>query len=212
MITHTVIPGECLASIAERYGFTNPRIVYDDPANEPLRRVRPDPNVLLAGDQVVIPDRKVRTVDASTGSRYQFVVDREPVYLRLRLVDSAGKPRSGLPYRIEYRDQIVHGTTDGAGAIAHVVPPDLPSALVVVTDAGEDEQYQVALGYLDPVMHKDGLKQRLQNLGYYVEVPGVPPQLLLEYATYAYQHANDLPPTGYPDHTMYSKLTQEYCS
>ena len=212
MTTHTVLPGECLASIAERYGFTNPRVIYDDPANEALRRARPDPNVLLAGDEVVIPDRKLRIVNGGTEQRYRFVVDRQPTYLRLRLLNRDGTPRSGLPYRIEYQDKVFPGTTGGDGSIVHEVPSWLPGALVTVTDHGRQEQYQVALGYLDPVTDSGGLRQRLKGLGYYVEVPGVPEDILLRHAIHAYQHANDLPRTGTPDSTLYSKLVKEYCS
>lgn len=212
MTTHTVLPGECLASIAERYGFTNPWVIYDHPANEALRSARPDPNVLLAGDEVVIPDRKPRVVTGGTEQRYRFVVDRQPAYLRLKLLNPDDTPRSGLPYRVEYQGQIHTGTTSGDGSIVHEVPSYLPAAMVTVTDGGREEKYQVALGYLDPVTEEAGLRQRLKNLGYYVEVPGVPPQILLQYAIHAYQHANDLPPTGYPDSRLYGKLVKEYCS
>ena len=212
MQTHRVLPGECLASIAERYGFTNPRVVYEHPANEALRRVRPDPNVLLAGDEVVIPDRRVRTTEGATEQRYRFVIDRQPAWLRLRLLNPDGSPRSGLPYRIEYQGQIHRGTTGGDGGITHEVPSYLPGALVTVTDGPDEERYQVALGYLDPVTHEEGMKQRLRNLGYYVDVPGVPETVLLQHALHAYQHARDLPPAGYPDHRLYGQLHQDYCS
>ena len=99
MQTHRVIPGECLASIAERYGFTNPRVVYEHPANEALRRVRPDPIVLLDGDEVVIPDRKVRTTEGATEQRYRFVIDRQPTFLQLRLLNPDGTATAGSPMR-----------------------------------------------------------------------------------------------------------------
>lgn len=212
MTTHTVLPGECLASIAERYGFTNPRVIYDHPANAELKRARPDPNVLLAGDEVVIPDRKLRTVTGGTEQRYHFVVDRQPTYLRLRLLNPDDTPRSGLPYRLEYQGQIHPGTTGADGSIVQEVPSWLPGALLTVTDGGREEKYQVALGYLDPVTDSGGLKQRLKGLGYYVDVPGVPEDVCLRHAIHAYQHANDLPPTGYPDSHLYHKLVKEYCS
>ena len=212
MKTHRVLPGECLGSIAERYGFTNPRVVYDDPANEALRRVRPDPNVLLAGDEVAIPDRKVRTVSGGTEQRYHFVVDRQPTFLRLRLLNPDGTPRAGLPYRIEYQGHVFPGTSGADGTIVHEVQAWLPYAMVIVTERGHEHEYRVALGYLDPVTDQDGLRQRLRNLGYYVEVPGVPESILLQHAIHAYQHAHDLPVTSAADTALYGKLLVEHCS
>lgn len=212
MQTHTVLPGECLGSIADRYGFTHPRVIYDDPANEALRRARPDPNVLLAGDEVVIPDKKVRVVSGATGQRYHFVVDRQPTWLRLRLLNPDGTPRAGLPYRIEYQGQVFPGTSGADGSIVHEVPPWLPYAMVYVTEHGREQQYRVALGYLDPVDDENGLRQRLRNLGYYVDVPGVPESILLQYAIHAYQCANELPVTGRADTALHGKLLTEHCS
>ncbi|MEO8225880.1 MAG: LysM domain-containing protein [Gemmatimonadota bacterium] len=213
MITHRVMPGECLASIADRYGFTNPLVIYNDPANQGLRHARTDPNVLLAGDEVAIPDAKMRIVTGATEQRYRFVVHRQPVYLKLRLVNRDGSPKSGLAYAVEYQGRVVHGTTDSGGGIVHEVPPHLPSAEVVVRDGQEDRRYQVALGYLDPVEEREGLRQRLKSLGYYVDVPGIPDELLFRYAMYAYEHAHDLPPQHYPpDQQMYHKLRLDYRS
>jgi hypothetical protein len=212
MKTHTVLPGECLGSIADHYGFTHPSIIYDHPANEALRRARPDPNVLLAGDEVVIPDRQVRVVNGATGQRYRFMVDRQPSWLRLRLLNPDGTPRAGLPYRIEYQGQVFPGTTGGDGTIVHEVPAWLPFAMVFVTENGREQQYRVALGYLDPVTDENGLRQRLRNLGYYVDVPGVPESILLRHAIHAYQHANDLTVNGSADTALYGKLLVEHCS
>jgi hypothetical protein len=212
MITHTVSPGECLASIAERYGFTNPRVVYDHPANEALRAARPDPNVLLAGDQVAVPERQVRTVTGATEQRHRFVVDRKLVYLRLRLLDGAGKPRAGLPYRVEYQGQVLHGTTDGDGTVVQVVPAYLSSALVMVKDQGRDEQYKVALGYLDPMTSESGLRQRLANLGYILPVDAVPADIKLRFATHSFQVHHGLPVTGVADDATRQKILEAHGS
>lgn len=212
MITHTVIPGECLASIADRYGFTDPRVVYDHPANAALRAARPDPNVLLAGDEVVVPDRQARTVTRATEQRHRFVVDREPVYLRLRLLDGAGKPRAGLAYRVEYQGQVLHGTTDGDGTVVQAVPAYLSSALVVVTDQGRNEEYQVALGYLDPVTSESGLRQRLENLGYTLPVDTVPADVKLRFAIHTFQVDHGLPVTGVADDATRQKLLEAHGS
>ena len=211
MATHSVMPGECLESIAERYGFTDPRVIYDHPDNAALRRARPDPNVLLPGDEIVIPERQVKWFDAATEQRHRFVVRQRPVLLRMRMLDGAGNPRSGIPYRVEYQQTVLDGVTSSDGVVEQRVPAYVPQALVTLVTEPE-ETYRVALGYLDPVTHDDGLRQRLTALGYYVELPDVPEEIRLRHAIYAYQHANDLPASGASDAGLYRKLVDDYCS
>ena len=212
MGTHSVMPGECLESIAHRYGFTDPHLIYDHPDNAALRRARPDPNVLLPGDEVVIPEREVKWFDAATEQRHRFVVRRRPVLLRMRMLDGAGKPRSGIPYRVEFQQTVLHGVTSANGIVEQPVPAWVPQARVTLDCEGAEERYDVALGYLDPVTHEEGLRQRLKALGYYVEAPGIPEDVRLRHAIYAYEHANDLPATGYPNSDLYEKLVEHYCS
>ena len=54
MKTHTVKQGECLSSIAHRYGFKNAGLLYDHPDNEAFRKRRPDPAVIFPGDEIKI--------------------------------------------------------------------------------------------------------------------------------------------------------------
>ena len=53
--TYTVVPGDNLSRIAQRFGLRSWRQIYDDPANAAFRRRRPDPNLILPGDVLVIP-------------------------------------------------------------------------------------------------------------------------------------------------------------
>lgn len=56
--THIVRAGESLALIAERYGFgADWEAIYNAPDNAAFRRKRPNPMLIYAGDQVLIPDR-----------------------------------------------------------------------------------------------------------------------------------------------------------
>ena len=54
-IPYTVIKGDYLSLIAKRFGITDWRAIYYDPANAAFRAKRPDPNRIFAGDIVMIP-------------------------------------------------------------------------------------------------------------------------------------------------------------
>jgi hypothetical protein len=149
VISHVVAPGECLASIAEHYGFADPAVIYNHPENAALRRERPDPNVLLAGDVVAIPDRKLRELRAAT---------------------------------------------------------------VRVSDHGTEEVFQVALGYLDPADSADGVMQRLTNLGYRCEIPGLPADVALRFTISNFQRGTGLPVTGELDDTTRQRLVEVHGS
>ena len=206
MATHTVGPGECLASIAERFGFSDPLLIYNHPDNAALRRARPDPNVLLPGDQVVVPDRTPRVESVATERRHRFVVKRPVTLLRLRLQESDGTPRSGLPYTVTYRQTTLTGVTDAQGRIEQPVPRDLTIAVVTVGRGADQETFQVGLGLIDPVTSESGLRQRLRNLGLMPGLAGVDDATALRFAVHTFQLGAGLPPTGEADDATRTRL------
>lgn len=54
--TYTVTDGDTMSQIAVDHGFSDWRVIWDDPANAGLRAQRPDPDKIFPGDQVFIPD------------------------------------------------------------------------------------------------------------------------------------------------------------
>lgn len=54
---YTVKPGDNLTKIALSHGFKSYRDIYDHPLNAAFRAKRPNPNLIFAGDVIVIPDR-----------------------------------------------------------------------------------------------------------------------------------------------------------
>ena len=67
MPSHRVKQGECLTSIAARYGFADWRAIYQHPNNAELRKKRPNPSLLFPGDALFIPEKRRKTVAAQTG-------------------------------------------------------------------------------------------------------------------------------------------------
>ena len=93
---HIVQPGEHLSAIAMRHGFADYRSLWYDGGNAGLRQQRKNPNVLLAGDRVVIPERKERVELRPTDKRHRFVKEGQPLRLRVRLLDEARQAVTGL--------------------------------------------------------------------------------------------------------------------
>ena len=54
---YEVQPGDTLSKIASKHGFSDYREIYDHPSNALFRAKRPNPNLIFAGDIIVIPDK-----------------------------------------------------------------------------------------------------------------------------------------------------------
>lgn len=68
---HKVKKGETLLSIARHYGLL-PETVWNDPSNAELRRKRKDPDVVQAGDVVVVRGRMLKEESGSTEQKHLF--------------------------------------------------------------------------------------------------------------------------------------------
>lgn len=120
--TITAAPGDCCSSLADKAGFSSYVAVYQDGANAELRNARPNPNMLVPGDAVTVPDRAEKEVDAATGQEHKFKVKSTQVKLRIVLIDEEDKAVSGKPYRLEIGGQQIDGTTPKNGCIEQVIP------------------------------------------------------------------------------------------
>jgi hypothetical protein len=168
---HTVTQGECISSIAARFGFADYRTIYDDGANADLRRDRPNPNQLLPGDVVFVPERDTTERDCAADQRHRFVVKRSKVRLRLVLKDADG-PIANRPYVLVVDGQPdARGSTDGNGLIEQPVPVKATEGELRLQRAGDAASgflvWRLRLGSLDPHDKVSGAQARLNNLGYF---------------------------------------------
>jgi hypothetical protein len=84
--TYVVRKGDCLSSIAFEHGFLWDAI-WNHPDNAGLRSLRKDPDVLLEGDVVAIPDPAPKQVSVPTMANHRFVLRTAPTMLRLRITE-----------------------------------------------------------------------------------------------------------------------------
>lgn len=203
MPVHRVRKGECLASIATKYGFASWRTIYDDDANRSLRERRPNPNLLAAGDEVVIPTRPQLKKRVSSNAAHTFTLRSEPTMVRLRIPDD-GEFR----YELRTRTLRASGELVGPGTIEHELPLDDATAELTIwpkqyelpEHAGHDATiWTLAIGELPPAEEPRGVQARLKNLGYFDGQLDGKPSDELQRALIEFQSDNDLVETGAAD-------------
>lgn len=167
MPTHVVQQGECLTSIARKYGVIDGDTIYQHPRNSELRRCRPSPHQLAPGDEVFVPEREDAAVELRTGKPVKLVASVPRRELKLVLQGPSGAPLAKEPFTVDAGEEMSGGTTDGEGLLVASVPGDARS--VQVFAAGFT--WAVKLGSLDPMKDAPGdgvagAQARLVNLGY----------------------------------------------
>ncbi len=164
---YVVQQGECFSSIAPRTGHLW-ETLWDHPANESLKKVRKDPNVLLPDDKLTIPPIRSKHEGGETEMRHRFVLKGEQTLLRLALRDR-GNPIANAHYvlKIEHKTP-KKGQTDDAGMLEASIPSGAMSARLSVAVGDEKRIYELHLGHIDPITEVRGVQARLNNLGFAV--------------------------------------------
>lgn len=204
--THRVRQGECIDSIAFENGFF-PETLWNDAANGELKRLRGDPNVLLPGDVVVVPDKRIKTVPLPTGTRHVFRRKGVPEKLRLRFLRE-GQPRAAESYVLTIDGATLAGTTDAEGRIEHWIPPNARSGRIVF--GGETDAYALLLGELDPIDSVSGVQARLFALGFYdgpIDGEATPG---MEEAVQEFQAVHEMEPFGVVDDATRGALRKAF--
>lgn len=167
MPTHVVQPGECFLRIGAAYGF-HWKTLWEAPENADLKAKRGNPNILLPGDRVVIPELTARQESGATERVHSFRARNRTRFLRLRLQDPQGKPLAGQTVTLRVRapgadaDRSEVVKTDGDGVLECRVPVDASEAELVVGDVS----WALRLGSLAPRDTVEGLQGRLNSLNY----------------------------------------------
>ncbi|MFO0651209.1 MAG: LysM peptidoglycan-binding domain-containing protein, partial [Polyangiales bacterium] len=136
MPKHTVTQGECLTSIADRYGFYW-QTLWNDPENEHLQKLGRHPNALLPGDVVNIPEKRIKRYIRQTGARYTWKVKGIPAKLRLELLWD-DEPRASEPFVLTVDGAVIEGTTDAAGRLEVTIPPGAVSGRLKVGEGDRE--------------------------------------------------------------------------
>jgi len=188
MQPYIICQGDYLLKLAHQFGF-DPDVVWNDDENAQLRQLRPNPNILFAGDILYIPDEAgapPRALNVTTGSTNTFVTNPPTVTLTVCFSDA---PFASKAYSVQELPELAGLTTDGNGVLTFTAPVTLETATVVFTDPAATFAFQV--GNIDPIDTLSGIFQRLQNLGFIdIETAFDPTnRALLRAALYAFKTA-----------------------
>ena len=202
MPVHIVAAGDCLLSIAEQYGLFW-QTIWDDAQNAELKRRRPDPNVLAPGDEVFVPEKRLKTVNKATDQTHKFVRKGTPAKVRLQLIDFDRRPRKELAYSVDVDGVTTTGTTEGDGMVEIFVTPGARRAKLTVAGPRGNEEHELDLGHVDPIGEGEGVRQRLENLGFHCEG-----EEMMSGTLRAFQKEHEMEETGQADEATRAKLLQ----
>ena len=238
---YVVRQGDCVSSIAHKKGHFW-QTIWDHPNNARLKSERKDPNILMEGDVVHIPDLRPKEVSGATDRRHKFVFKGVPAKLRLQLLQQetgepveAGtqasndfsvvedptqqpaaqrqdRPRANVPFILDVDGRLTRGKTDGEGRLEVALPPDAREGILIV-EPGTPRETVVRLA--------------LGTMDPITEIAGLRKRLNnlgfhcgeanemtpdLEAALRAFQEKYGLQVTGQPDQATRDKLRQVHGS
>lgn len=201
---HKVEQGDTIIKLSEHYGLFV-HTIWNDPANADLRRLRPDMNMLMPGDEVTIPDKRPSEVNEPSGKRHRFRRKGIPAVYRVQIFRYE-EPRANESYRFVVDGVVQAGTTDAEGVLQESLPAGARSAELFV---GDDElPYEIAFGHMDPISEVSGIQKRLHNLGYDCGEPDNKLNDDTREALREFQKRFELDQTGEPDNKTVEHLEQ----
>jgi len=164
-VEHKVKQGECISSIAYKYGFF-PDTLQQDAGNSDLKSLRVDCDIMNPGDVIHVPDKTPRIEEVPTDQRQTFLRKGIPAYLKLQLLDGEQQPCSNVDFTLSFSDKTISDSTDIDGYIDKPIPPDTQAVKLTMDIDGNTIEYDIPLGNIDPIEETRGIQERLHNLGY----------------------------------------------
>lgn len=179
---HTVVQGECLISIAQKFGLANWQTIYDAPENEEFKKLRTNPNMICPGDIVYIPILTGTKQPANLNKKTTYVLKKVKGYLSICLVDSKNNPLPDIPYEVSFfrseQDKkgeplvIIKGEkSDADGYVEQKLPSGAKFVILTYspypTRPSLKQKMGLKVGELDDPNTQLGMRSRLNHFGFY---------------------------------------------
>ena len=211
-----------MSSIAYENGFFW-KTLWNLSQNSDLKAKRKNPNVLMTGDVVHIPDLTIRQEAGATEATHKFVLKGVPEVLRIKLMDPKHNPRPNLDYVITIEGNSRRGTTDGNGELNETIPPNARTGKITFAAYGANDKNGkpvpgrpktqvmiLQLGNLNPMSEVSGVKARLANLQFYFGPIDENLDDATKQAISAFQSRKGLPVTGVADDATKAMLQKTH--
>ena len=185
--------GESVNSIAVEHGF-DWQSLWNLPTNALLKQNRQDPDTLLAGDVLHLPDLAEKQISKPTEAQHKFKAKGKPAKLKLVLLKDPdptkdklerveqsdpwkyiekpypgvkGEPYKDVPYKLLADGILIkQGTTDASGTIeAKLCPTATDGILILFPGKAQERSLELNLRHMDPIETIQGVCKRLNNLG-----------------------------------------------
>jgi hypothetical protein len=211
---YIVRQGDYLAKLAFVKGFDADE-VWNDPANEELKKRRGDADILAPGDILYVPDKQAEEAPIQKGQENSYAASVPKIKVKLQL-QSSGEPLAGKAYHIEGLGDEVKGSTEGDGGVSFEAPVTIREVALVLDESGT--RYEIRIGDLDPHDELSGIRTRLAHLGYMEQIDGRGDydedalKHIAALALSAFQSAQGIDVTGQPDDATLAALVKAHGS
>jgi hypothetical protein len=205
-INYEVKQGDCISSIAFENGLFADTI-WNHPNNAELKKQRQEKHILMPGDVVFIPDKRLKEVSGATNQVHKFRCKNTPEKFKIQLLID-GKPRADEEYELEIDDLKFSGVTDSQGRIERSIPPDATQGKLTLKK--DETVFQLRLGNLNPSDEITGAQGRLRNLGLYFGPIDGEMSDDLEQAIQEFQIIKNIEPDGELNRQTLDALKQNY--
>ena len=233
---HTVRDGESIQTLAHQAGLFW-ETVWLHGNNATLKNTRKDPDVLLPGDVVHLPDPEPGKAQGGTEKTHRFRLKGVPAKFVMILTTSkaeeeadeeppdepwsftqpaprrpVSEPHAKVPYQLFAGDkQVKEGTTGTDGKIEAPIPGGATTGrLVLFPGEVREQSIDLQWGHMDPLEEAAGVCQRLNNLGYPVAQDGGESSVEFKQAVLAFQREHELEPTGEITQATRDKLKEVF--
>lgn len=201
---YKVQQGDCIFSIAFEKGFFADTI-WSHSNNKELNEARKDPNVLMPGDVVHVPDKRLKELNKPTNEVHKFRVKNTPKTFRIQIM-RADVPVRDMEYVLAVDGVESTGKTSNEGWIRASILPDAKKAKLSLK---EGQKFELDLGHLNPVDEVSGAQGRLKSMGYYKGSLDGDLDDETKDALKTFQASNDIDVTGELDDKTRSALTDQ---
>ena len=206
---YVVKQGDCIESIAQKHGLFW-QTIWNHPKNVELRQANRDSNALLPGDRVYIPELRVKKEQGATELRHRYRRKDVPSLMRIVFKDEEDNPRVGVPFVLKLDGVLASGKTNTEGAVEYPIKPDAGTGKLTLEGEDGVEEYEVQLGFIDPISEVSGIQARLANLGFSCGPSDGELGPLTQEALRTFQKTIGLKDTGEPDQKTIQKLESEH--